>query len=125
LKKEKKFLTPIWQWAEIQLEAEPDPASRSLSSPFLHSLTTHDTAQPTIHSPVRGLLANCPGLNFFFIRAARQGISSVLAAAHLGPAAAHRSNDARKKSFPTMNPNGTHRTDEGIQLEVESVSATS
>jgi hypothetical protein len=88
--KEKEFLTPIWQWAETQLEAEPGPASRSLSSPFLHSRTAHDAAQPTIHSPVRGLLATYSGPNFFFIHVARRGISLVLAATHLGPAAAHR-----------------------------------
>jgi hypothetical protein len=27
------FLTPIQQWAETQLEAEPGPASRSFSPP--------------------------------------------------------------------------------------------
>jgi hypothetical protein len=69
--KEKEFLTPIWQWAETQLEAEPGPASRSLSSPFLHSRMAHDAAQPTIHSPVRGLIANCSGQNLFFIHAAQ------------------------------------------------------
>jgi hypothetical protein len=88
--KEKEFLTPIWQWAETQLEAEHGSASCSLFSPFLHSRMAHDAAQPIIHSPVRGLLANCSDPNFFFIRAARRGISSLLAAAHLGPAAAHR-----------------------------------
>jgi hypothetical protein len=50
----------------------------------------HDAAQPTIHSPVRGLLANCSGPNFFFIHGARRGISSVLAVAHLGLAAGHQ-----------------------------------
>jgi hypothetical protein len=88
--KEKEFLSPIWQWAETQLEAKPGPASRSLSAPFLHSCTAHEAAQLTIHSPVRGLLANCSGLNFFFIHVAWRGISLVLAAAHLGPAVAHR-----------------------------------
>jgi hypothetical protein len=42
--KEKEFLIPIWQWAETQLEAELGPASRSLSSPFLHSRTAHEAA---------------------------------------------------------------------------------
>jgi hypothetical protein len=54
LEKEKEFPIPIWQWAETQLEAEPGPASRFFPSPFLHSRTTHEEAQPTQRLPQRG-----------------------------------------------------------------------